>query len=222
MPLSGTQVNNLGLSTYFHSIKFQSTARQSFYFMQTMSTMSTPPWKLTCWGLTTVKLTHYQFVVVNTYTYGCLQTLLPASSRWAVCRGRWASWPQGLRETSLEDQNNDSFKNLGSEYTCTTWTAFFAEWLTSIVVLIVRYLPYLLWTGCNSRPQNHFGSGGMGSGTEQQQQQQRSWKKEGLEFTWKYTITTGHAHLPTRNWDSPSSSGRETWPRPAAARSCWF
>lgn len=46
-----------------------------------------------------------RFVVVNSYTYGCLQTLLPASSRWAACRGRWASLPQGRRETSLDDKN---------------------------------------------------------------------------------------------------------------------
>lgn len=76
-------------------------------------------------ALRTVALTHCRFVVVNRYTYGCLQTLLPASSPWAVCRGRWASSPQGRRGTSLDDHNKDSFKHLGTEYTCTTWTTFF-------------------------------------------------------------------------------------------------
>lgn len=88
---------------------------------------------------------------------------------------------------------------------------------------MVRYLRYLLWTVCNSRQQSHSGSGEMGWGTEQQQQQQRSaWKTVRSEFSWNYTITMGQTHSPTRYWDSPSSLGRETWPRPAAARSCWF
>lgn len=84
---------------------------------------------------------------------------------------------------------------------------------------MVRYSPHLLWTVCNSRPQSHSGSGGTGWGTGQQQQHERQWDQNSAGTTqspWDRT------HSPTRYWDSPSSLGRETWPRPAAARSCWF
>lgn len=75
--------------------------------------------------------------------------------------------------------------------------------------MVVRYLPYLLLTVCNSKPQSHSGSGEMGSGTEQQQQWTAG-KKVLSGFSESETFTVGQLRLSTSCLGLPLSLGRET------------